>query len=75
MTIIVWMTAMMISRISFCLFKLFRQQRSQMFCQAKSFNGNINSGDTFCFGSSSTVLGHTFLDRNVIGVLTEKVGL
>jgi hypothetical protein len=57
------------------LLELLLQRGRQVFRHPQRFHGNINRGDTRRFNAIGAKVGNPFLDGNVIGILTEKVGL
>jgi hypothetical protein len=57
------------------LFELFLQRGRQVLCHPQRFHGNINRGDARRFDAIGAKVGDSLLHGNLIGILTEKVGL
>lgn len=55
------------------LAKLFSEDGSQVFRNLERLDGNSNSGNSLGRFSINSVLGNTFLDGNVIGILRKEV--
>lgn len=57
------------------LFQLFLERWRQEFSYTKSFDGNIDCCHTSRLGSRGTQCRNAFLNRDVVRILAEKVGL